>query len=314
MRNVLRILFLGAGKRLSLLEDFLTAGQAEEIKLSLYCAELEPHAPAGAVAKILQAPRFDSNDFSKWLMAQGRVTNFDVIIPNMDSATVALSAVRKPLIESGAWPVVSSAPLCRQMEDKIEADRWFSAHGFTVPGRSGWPRIFKRRLGFGSRGQVTVSDDSERTQFLASIDDPSSYIEQDVVKGQEYSVDAYVARDGRLVAAMPRLRMEVIDGEVNTSLSTQHPEIAAISQKLFSIDGWQGPLTAQFIDTINGPVLLEVNPRFGGGVTHSIHCGLDMPRWILRERLGLPLPINAPWLAGSLMMRCRRDIFFDQQI
>lgn len=307
----LRILFLGAGKRLSLLEAFLDAARAEGVELSLFCAELESLAPVGAVAQVLQAPRFDSDEFPRWMVEETRERKFDVVIPNMDSATVALSEVRELLAGHGAWPLVSEASLCRKMEDKHEAEQWFLSHGFVVPGRRKWPRILKKRRGFGGRGQVIVADEEERSKFINSIPNPDTYIEQEVVEGPEYSVDAYVDRTGRYVAAMPRIRIEVVDGEVNTSMSAAHAGIEAISRELFSLEGWQGPLTAQFIDTADGPVLIEVNPRFGGGVTHSIHCGLDMPRWVIRERLGHALPPDVAWNSGSLMMRCRRDVFFD---
>ena len=311
-QDALRILFLGAGKRLGLLEAFVRAARDEGEPLSIFCAEIDRFAPAGLAAKVIQAPRFESPEFSEWLIDHMQSKPFDIIVPNMDSATVALSRMSTSLLKLGAWPVVSAHALCKSMEDKRAADLWFSSNGFIVPGREAWPRIFKKRLGFGSRGQVVVHNDTERERFLSGLRDEDAYFEQTFLPGSEYSVDAYVDRSGRLIAAMPRIRLEVVHGEVNTSMSARHERIEEVTRKLFSMPGWQGPLTAQFIDTEDGPVLLEVNPRFGGGVTHAIHLGLDMPRWILREALGRGLPDEPiEWKAGSLMMRCRRDVFFD---
>jgi carbamoyl-phosphate synthase large subunit len=109
---------------------------------------------------------------------------------------------------------------------------------------------------------------------------------------------------------MPRLRIRVLDGEVDESLSIQKPEIEKLSKEIIEcVKGWEGPLTLQFIESDTGPILIEINPRFGGGVTHSIYCGLHMPQWILKEWLGRNIPDCPAWKAGSLMTRCRRDIF-----
>lgn len=306
----LRVLFLGAGKRLSLLEAFQRAAQAEGVALQLHAAETRRQVPIAALARIHPAPGFRDASFAAWLVRTVQALRIDLVVPNMDAATVALSAVRDDLGRAGCWAVVSSPELCVAMEDKAAAEQWFRRRGLRVPPRSGWPRILKRRLGFGSRGQVVVRDPDERDRFLATVDDPLAYLEQDFLEGPEYSVDAYVDRRGRLVGAMPRQRLSVVDGEVDESVSRRHPEIERVAGVLFAEPGWAGPLTAQFIDTQDGPCLLEVNPRFGGGATHAIHCGLDMPRWILRERLERPLPSPPlPWRENSLMVRCRRDIF-----
>ena len=304
----MKVLFLGAGKRLSLLERFDLAARAEQVELEMMSAESRARVPIAAIARIIDGPGFRGEDFAPWLLDVVRAEGIDIVIPNMDAATVALSAVAGQLADAGVWAVVSAHGLCRAMEDKVLAEQWFAARGLRIPGRTAWPRILKRRLGFGSRDMYVARDQLELGRILAGIE-AASYLEQEMCAGAEYTVDAYVDRAGRLVAAMPRQRLAVIDGEVNESLSAHHAAIEGIVAGLFGTGGWQGPLTAQFIDTASGPVLIEVNPRFGGGVTHAIHCGLDFPRWIIRERLGRPLPAAPAWVAGSFMTRCRRDVF-----
>ncbi|MGH3431043.1 MAG: ATP-grasp domain-containing protein, partial [Mycobacteriales bacterium] len=100
---------------------------------------------------------------------------------------------------------------------------------------------------------------------------------------------------------------------VEVSEAHHHPAVLELSHRILEQPGWSGPITLQFIDGEGGPVAIEVNPRFGGGVTHAIHCGLDMPAWLLREKLGRDLPPPPEWIDGSLMTRCRRDVFHDPQ-
>lgn len=304
----MNILFLGAGKRLSLLESFLRAGEAEGVQLRLSSVEDRAKVPISTVAEIHVGPSFLDPQFCPWLMELTRRLAVDMVIPNMDAATVAVSAIHEELSASGAWSVASSHALCTAMWDKVSAERWFVDHGIPVPGRRSWPRLFKYRRGFGGKGQTLIRNERERQSFLATVD-VSDYLEQEFLEGPEFSVDIYVARTGQLLAAMSRRRLKICDGEVEESLSERHEEVLELVRRIASEPGWQGPLTAQFIVSAGGPVAIEINPRFGGGVTHAIHCGLDFPRWLLRERLGRPLPSSPQWVEGSLMSRCRRDVF-----
>lgn len=304
----MKILFLGAGKRLSLLEKFLDKSVTDLACIQLHSVENSKIVPISKIAEIHIGPSFDDLYFGEWLIGLIQNIGADLVIPNMDSATVALARVQQKIEELGKWAVVSKLSLCEAMQDKKKSEDWFKAHGMPIPTCHGWPRILKKRLGFASRGQTVVANERERGLFLLSHD-PAEYIEQEFITGEEYTVDAYVSRDGRFVNAMSRKRLKVSDGEVEESISVRHSEILKLTEKLFAFEGWQGPLTAQFIDGPNGPILIEVNPRFGGGVTHSIYCGLNFPEWIIREALGLNLPEMGSWIEGSFMTRCRRDIF-----
>jgi hypothetical protein len=84
----------------------------------------------------------------------------------------------------------------------------------------------------------------------------------------------------------------------------------AIAQRLLKWGVWHGPLTLQVMDDGQQARLLECNPRFGSGVVCSIEAGLAVPEWILRERLGLPLPDQPiAWRDGLCLSRSRRDHF-----
>ena len=125
-----------------------------------------------------------------------------------------------------------------------------------------------------------------------------------------------MGRFGGVQSILCRRRVVVSDGEVEVSETVRHKPIIEMAEKALNAVPWQvgfqGPITLQFIDNADlGSVILEINPRFGGGVTHSIHLGHDMPRWILRERYVRELEPAPGWPDRSLMTRARRDVFFD---
>lgn len=294
---------LGAGKRLSLAEQFQRAALLEDISLNLFSIELYEQVAIASVAKVFRGPAFDSAAFTSFLWCVVESQAIDVVIPLMDSATVALSALASAL---PCCSVVSDNDLCRTMQDKQLADEWFRAHDIPVP-TSQWryPAIYKPRRGYGSKG-IVIARDKDEDQWHRK---PEWYFYQPLVKGVEYTVDAYVDNNGRLVSALSRQRVEVINGEVTHSRTHRHEGILALTRRILAHPGWRGPITLQFMDTPTGPVILEINPRFGGGAPHSIHLGLDAPRWILREALGRCVEPVDTWPDGSTMVRCLRDVY-----
>lgn len=301
--RAMNILFLGAGKRLSLAEHFQRSAALEGVPLNLFSIELFECVAIASIAKVYQGPRFDSSEFAPFLSNIVESQDIDMIIPLMDSATVALSAMASTL---PCDCVVSDPHLCRTMEDKQLADEWFRAHKIPVP-TSNWryPAIYKPRRGYGSRGICVVSNEEEDHWHRK----PQWYFYQPLVTGTEYTVDAYVDGNGQLVSALSRQRIEVIGGEVTHSRTQRHEGILDLTRRILAHPGWRGPITLQFMDTATGPVILEINPRFGGGSPHSIHLGLDAPRWILREALGRCIEPMDDWHDGSVMVRCLRDVY-----
>lgn len=308
----LNILFLGAGNRLSLVEQFYRAAKDRGIKLRVFAAELSQRVPIAAVAQIFIAPKFKKIEFKIWMLDFVRANNINIIIPNMDAATVALSELKNDLEAMNVYPVVSSESICKIMEDKILSAEWFKINKVATPSSDKYPIIIKHRFGFGGKNQFIAKDECEKKFFLKDKAE-SDYVIQNYIVGKEYTVDAYVDRFGGIVGLVPRQRLKIIDGEVNDSLTVRHAAIENITRKLLSLNvGWLGPITIQYIDgQLEGSKIIEINPRFGGGATHSIHCGLDMPGWIIDEYLGkIPRPI-VDWKVNSLMTRCRRDIFHE---
>lgn len=308
----LRFLFLGAGNRLSLIEQFYRAGKDRAIDIKVFAAESSQKVPIANAAQILLAPKFKTIEFRDWLLDCVHKNDINIIIPNMDAATVALSELKHELDVMNIFSVVSSEGICKLMEDKILSDEWFASNQIPTPSNDKFPVIIKHKYGFGGKNQYIAKDESEKKAFLRDKV-ASEFIIQNHISGKEYTVDAYVDRAGGIVGIAPRERIKVIDGEVNDSLTVRHPIIESITKKLLSLNvGWLGPITIQYIDNpVDGCKIIEINPRFGGGATHSIHCGLDMPGWIIDEYFGkIPAPI-VDWKVNSLMTRCRRDVFHE---
>lgn len=62
-------------------------------------------------------------------------------------------------------------------------------------------------------------------------------------------------------------------------------------------------------------MLMEINPRLGGGVICSIFAGAPITDYILREALGLDVNPSTDWIPGTLMARYQKEaIFFTKEL
>lgn len=310
----LKILFLGASKRVSLLERFMTAAQARNISLRLFSCELvDDFYPISKYATILQGPRFRDPHFFSWLSQAITQHQIDIVIPNMDAATVMLSQYVQQQADTKAWCVVSEADLCLQCEDKIFAHQLFKRHHLPVVSNTPhiFPKIMKLRNGFGGRFVHIVKTAQEMQTCLTNLPNPDDYLIEDLLVGQETTTDMYFNRAGELMGYVLRDRLEISDGEVMVCITRDpQPDEKKLLEQVANIPGWMGCINVQFMRNRAGTCsIIEINPRFGGGSTAAIEAGLDMCGYILDEYLQRPFAAKPPILQHIKMTRARRDFF-----
>ena len=295
-----------------LLERFHSAAKTLGVALEIWdFADDKPWHPiaVAGLAKTVPAPRFAAPQFTDFMGKFAADHKIDVVIPFIDSATVALAKAAPGLSASGVLPIVSRIEACEAMADKAASDKAFRDLGLRVPPPDRFPLLAKPRFGSSGRGIVTLESPEDLAWWRArnTADD---FMIQSRIAGKEYSVDAYVDGAGRMLGAVSRVREVVSDGEAMITRTEHNAEALGITEKLLAWKMWRGPLTVQVMFDGTDGWLLECNPRFGSGATCSVEAGLAMPEWILRERLGLPLPGKPiEWRDDLCMTRARKDYF-----
>lgn len=309
----LHILFLGARKRVSLLECFADAGSRLNIDLRLFSCEKEDgFCPISSMATILPGPSFASDEFQSWLKSVIDSRSIDIIIPNVDPATVPLSRFSESYTGK-CWPVISASNLCETMYDKKLANDFFSRYAIPIaPDTLGrYPKIARPRWGSAGKGIRLIRCEEEHSRLLAG--DDTAYVIQDLIANfQETSVDLYLSPRYGLIGYVLRDRIKVEAGEVMECRTRTPRECErALIEKIAAIRGWQGCVTLQYLADQHGDLhVLEINPRFGGGATCGIAAGLDMPGYILSEYLDRPV-LKPDDIRRLVMTRARRDFFCD---
>jgi carbamoyl-phosphate synthase large subunit len=168
-----------------------------------------------------------------------------------------------------------------------------------------FPIIVKPRSGAGSRGVRLVHSRAD----LDALGDAPNLIAQELLPGDEYSVDVIADAAGSVVAAVPRTRTRVDSGVSIAGLTVHDEGLESTAAAVAKAVGLVGVANVQLRrDTAGVPALLEVNPRFPGAMPLTIAAGVDMPSLALDLALGKELPAHVDFLELA-NVRFLEDVF-----
>ena len=145
---------------------------------------------------------------------------------------------------------------------------------------------------------------------LARVPDP---VVQAFVRGDEITVDVLYDHAGALQHFVPRRRIRTVGGESIQGVTLGEPDLRAwLAATLATLGtlGACGPVTAQAFRTDAGFVLLEVNPRFGGGFPLGHAAGARYPEWLVATAAGeAPRLVLGDYTVGLFMTRHYAETF-----
>ena len=145
------------------------------------------------------------------------------------------------------------------------------------------------------------------------LENLSHYLVQEYIENcDEYTVDCYVSQAGEILTVVPRVRLEVMGGEVTRTITCRNATLDKLSRQVIEIFKLRGPVTLQFLHDLdrNRYLLMEVNPRLGGGVVCSIYAGAPITDYIIDESRGITLQPCDDWAYNTLMARYQKEAIF----
>ena len=164
--------------------------------------------------------------------------------------------------------------------------------------------------GSASVGAAMIKDEQELHRHAATFGE--HLLIQEYVAGREFTIDVYRDRGGVVRSVVPRQRLTVRSGEVETGLTVKSEELTAATLELASrLDGLWGVFCCQCMWPDGGPPkFFEVNSRFGGGAPLSIAAGANLPLYLLEEITGREISGKiGEFTDNLLMMRYDSDIY-----
>jgi carbamoyl-phosphate synthase large subunit len=314
----MNLFFLNVGRRCELVEAFSRVLPTVSPGL-IWGSDPNPLAPAlNVVDRSIQLPsNCDNDEFLSQLCDFLVSESIDLVIPTIDPDLVRLNRWRDVLTERAplAKLLVSPSSAVGVARDKRLTRDAFARLGARVPEAVDpaaedltFPLFIKPACGSSSFGAVRVNNVHELSERLATTEAPM--VEQ-LVTGEETTVDVLLDLDGVPLCAVPRRRLAVRGGEVSRGIVVRNDELEALAMRLATGLGCIGPVTVQFRNPAPGMwVAMELNARMGGGLPLSIGAGADWPRWILEMVVGRkPGVANKVLHDGMIMTRADRSLF-----
>ena len=306
----LTILFLNAGRRVELMAAFRAALEALGLAGRLIASDIQGLAPAlyGADGTRL-LPHSSAPDFPAALIGLCREQRVDLIVPLIDPDLPVLAGLRAEIEATGARLLLSGAEAIAVCQDKRATAAFLAQHGFPAPRvlapeavtTADFPLLVKPHDGSAGANVFKVTDPGQLAFFLDYV--PNALV-QDFVEGPEYTVDVFCDTDGTPLIAVPRARLKVRAGEVSVGRVTRDAEMERLAMAVAAALPAMGPVNVQMILSPEGPRVIEINPRLGGGSQLSLAAGAPFAEWALLMALGRdPAEHPAALRDGITMMR-----------
>jgi carbamoyl-phosphate synthase large subunit len=315
MKKKITILFPCIGRRVALLKCFRQAARKVGIQCNIIGTDVSDLSPALLCCDIQNLmPPVDHPHYMRETLKVIRKHKVDLVVPTIDLDLSKWATWRNRLAKEGCTVLISSTQAVETCQDKRKMYRFLRTNGFDTPEtftvtealkkkRHRFPYFLKPWDGHASRGNAMVYNKDELTFFGRRI--PNCLV-QEYVDDQEYTIDVFVDIEGQVRCVTPRKRIEARSGEVSKGQMVRHQGIMDLSKKLIdTLQAGPGVVTIQcFLDKQDKIKIIEVNPRFGGGVPLSIKAGADFPTWILKQWVGqTPRYGDNKWRDGLLMTR-----------
>lgn len=306
------ILLLGGAQRVSLAQFLKKSGESLNHQVEIISYDFSLEVPIALEARVIKGLSWSDPAAVDDIVATAEKYHVDIILPMVNEA-IKVAAQSKERLPDVFIPV-SGEEIATALSDKTQAAKIFKEAKFPIPKTytvlsAIMPAIAKPRKGGSSKG-IKIFHDMEDLMHLHNLQD---YIVQEYIgHNKEYTVDAYIDKQGEIITIVPRERLEIIGGESVRTVTCRNPEIEDFSIKVIERFNLRGPVNLQFLHDLDNDrfLLMEVNPRLAGAVICSILAGAPVTDFIIREALNLPLKPCNDWKEDTLLARYFKEAVF----
>ena len=234
-----------------------------------------------------------------------------LLLPQNDLDLEILANARDRFEAIGTQVAGASPEILRTVCDKLGVGSWLAgfdlAYPRTVAGSDpssrtlGLPVIVKPRHGQSSEGLQLCSGPDDLTAL------PDDMVIQERLEGPEYHLDI-LRSEREVVAVIPKRKLAMRWGSTHRAMAVDSPELVDLGKRLGEAVAHVGSIDVDVIDTDRGPVVLDINPRIGGGFPFtSLFCPGYVDSLLAIGRGDLPAPFLGRYRSGY---RASRELRF----
>ncbi|HTP81010.1 MAG TPA: ATP-grasp domain-containing protein [Bacteroidota bacterium] len=299
--------------------------RAKDSEIKILGVDADPTAAGLYLSdKSFTVPRSDSPEYVPRLESIVRSEGVAVLIP-IHSKEIEQIALRRRLFEdAGAGMLVpepSAIALCndkRRMGDEAKRLGIRTPHILDadelgkVPAKE-FPLFAKPNTGSSSTGSTRIEDKVDLEYVRKKHPE---YLFQKFVAGREVTVDVLTDRRQNPIVISPRTRLATKSGQSVKGTTVNAEPFKGPVELLVRSLGLVGPSNIQFILGDEGPVLVEINPRYAaGGLMLTVQAGANIPLLALKETLGMEVTKEECRVAeGVSMSRYWEEVYWNDAI
>lgn len=229
--------------------------------------------------------------------------DIDLVIPSLDETLRGWAERKSKFADAGTHVLVSPPDTLRVTQDKWRTYQFFREHQIPTPETSldqTYPLV-KPRRGRGGQGVGTPSGKV----------DMEGKISQELVQGQEYTIDVFCVENGEPIYIVPRKRLKVVDGKSVNGVTVKNDELNEYVRKICDELDFLGPVNIQCFESKNDVKFIEINPRIGGGMGLSFEATENWIELAVDHFLGGGGVSSKGVNYGVKMMRYYDEIFVE---
>ena len=306
--KIFSILMLGGGKRVSLAEHFMESGKELNLQIRIYSYDLIAEQPICVIGKVFVGKEWDDPSLIEDLTELIKTEDFNLVIANVDPATKILPQLARKFPDKIISSDFEATTICHSKELFNEFGALHALPVIPLAKYGKFPYFAKPIFGSASKNARVINSPGEESQVFGRDD----LIIQEYIEGDEFTVDAYVRKSGEVFGISPRIRISTSGGESVVSQIVDDEEIIASTRQTLSSMNLKGPITVQFIrrKVDQKLFLMEINPRFGGGVPLSLAAGYKFTTAMVGDIAGVA--VEKPSKVRHLLMkRYFKEAYFE---
>jgi carbamoyl-phosphate synthase large subunit len=316
----MNILFTCAGRRNYLLNYFR---EALGNNGRLIAADMQITAPAMAAAdKAVVVPEVYSSDYVDVILEICRQEKVNALISLNDLELPILAFKKKRFEEIGVKLILSDERVIETCFDKYKTILFTEQLKISFPktylsldqaknaiksGTLNFPVVVKPRWGSASIGLEfpETMEELELAYQLVSLriargilyeaskqQLDQAVLIQEKINGTEYGLDILNNFSGQSVQVYVKEKLAMRAGETDKAVLRNKPDLEALGLIIGRSLGHVGNLDCDIFESNGNYLLLEMNPRFGGGYPFSHMAGANYPAAICSWIAGLPFDFD----------------------
>lgn len=260
-----------------------------------------------------------SAEFVPQLVDICREERIEMVIPVLDGDALKLSGAREQFKAVGTVVACNTPHTIEQANDKLLSYKVCQAANIRQPqlysspesiGEKDLPVLVKPRNGVSGRG-ITRFDNTMQLRAHAGQNEESLW--QKFIPGDEYTVDTFSKPSAGDFIAVPRLRRVVKAGQMVQGETVSDPEVIEFAGRCCEAFNTVDVACVQIIRhaTTKELYFVEVNARYGTGISLSIAAGVFFPRLqYTKNVLGKPVsPHDNSFIAGLRVFRFWQEVY-----